>query len=77
MAYPFIGMPQGSRSVAGFAAAFGRLADVALMFGNGDDGFDGGLGFRRKILGLQALRLLNDGDEGLGDIIGSHERFPI
>jgi hypothetical protein len=63
--------------VAGLTAAFGRLADVVLMFGNGDDGFDGGLGFRRQILGLQAPGLLNDGGEGLGDIIGSHERFLI
>jgi hypothetical protein len=61
--------------VAGFAAAFGGLADVVLVPGDGDNGFDGGLRFFRQILGLQAPGFLNDGVEGLGDIIGSHGRF--
>jgi hypothetical protein len=65
-------MPQGTGSVAGLAAAFGRLADVVLVLGNGDNRFDGGLRFFRQILGLQALGFLNDGNECLGDIIGSH-----
>jgi hypothetical protein len=60
-----------------FAAAFGRLADVLLVFGNRNDGFDSLVGVFREVLLLQGLSFLYNRIECAGNVIGTHVIFPF
>ena len=59
----------------GFAAALARLANVGLVFGNRNNGFERGVHVFRQVTGLQALGFFCNGLEGLGDIICTHVFF--
>lgn len=59
------------------AAAFGRIADVVLVFGNGNDGFDSLLSVFREGLPLKGLSFFDDGLECAGYVIGTHGSFPF
>jgi len=62
-------------SMFGFAAALARLANVGLVFGNGNNGFYRGLCILRQVAGLQTLGFFRNRLEGLGYIIGTHVFF--
>jgi hypothetical protein len=62
-------------SMFGFTAALARLANVVLVFGNGDNGFYRGLNIFRQVAGLQALCFFNNRLEGVGNIISTHAFF--
>jgi hypothetical protein len=71
-------MPDGLFLVVGGAAAFGGIANIILVFGNGDDGGQSRLNRFGNILPLQLFSFIADRFEGIGNLVGAqHEGYSL
>jgi hypothetical protein len=60
----------------GLTAALFRAPDVALMFGDGNDGFEALPGFARKIVLVDFIHFFADGLEGLCYLVAGQHNSP-